>query len=557
MKISARIFMINIAFLVMVILIGTLSLYQLYTQNETFEQSKAITAALRNQGEADMMHDGLRADVLFAIKLAREGDTAGKEGAIASTQEHSENFRRLIREVDEADLSVEVEETLEKLKEPLERYISSATSLTAKAFDDTDHLNLEYEKFEEDFEFLEGAMEEFSGVIQSQFDSINANIVAKERLIAILLVLALAASIVLIVMSGLISRKSIVVPIREITQTMESMARKDLSVVIPYRNDKSEIGDMSKTLQVFKQALESEVQVDAEKLVEQKAREEKLRLVNTLIQNFDRQVGSIVDALSAAASQMETSAKSMAQNSDDSARSANTVAYSAQQSSSSVGAVASATEELSASIHEITTQVTNSSSVAVTAQERAVLIQGQMNTLVDATGKIGQVITMITAIAEQTNLLALNATIESARAGEAGKGFAVVAGEVKNLAGQTAKATEEISLQIQDVQKATMDSNKSVEEIVQAINMIKETSTTISVAVEEQGAATSEIARSIQQASTQTSEVTQGITEVTTLSMETLGAAQIVLGSAQDLAKQSISLRHTVDEFLAQMKKAA
>ncbi|MBL8642663.1 MAG: methyl-accepting chemotaxis protein, partial [Rhodospirillaceae bacterium] len=232
------------------------------------------------------------------------------------------------------------------------------------------------------------------------------------------------------------------------------------------------------------------------------------------------------------------------------------VAAASEQASTNVQTVAAATEELSSSIQEISRQVAESTRVVSQAVQEATKTKDLVRGLDEAAGRIGRVVALITDIAEQTNLLALNATIEAARAGEAGKGFAVVASEVKNLATQTAKATEEIGGQIEGIQNATKSSVDAIERIFDTIEKVNGISTTIASAVEEQGAATKEIARNVEQAASGTKEVSTNIVGVTQAAGETGQVSTQVLEAAKELARQSTTLRTEVDTFLTDIKAA-
>lgn len=557
MKIAVKVVLMNVLFLASVALLGGISVFQLFALDEMFDKAKIITSAVRAQGEADMMHDGLRADVLFAIKAGLEKDASKRDEAIATTKDHADNFRNLIKEVGDADLSVAVEQKLADLQEPLDRYISSAVSMTQEAMDHPENVSAGYDAFEKDFEYLEGAMEEFSTVIEAEYENVNTLIGARKASFLIVLAIALSLAVALVVLNAVISSRSIVKPIRSLSDVMAALAAKDLGISVPFLDRKDEIGAMANVVMVFKSALQRESEAEAFDLLEREKKEEKLRAIESVFENFKVQVEGVVGTLSKSSGELEVSAKSMADNAEKSSLSVDSALHSADSSSSSVSSVASASEELSASIQEITRQMGQSSRIAEDAQAKANVTLEQMNKLVEATNKIGQFIGLITEIAEQTNLLALNATIESARAGEAGKGFAVVAGEVKNLAGQTAKATEDIANQIKDVQNATSNSNNSIREIVDAINAMKETAQMISEAVTQQGEATSEISRSVQEASTQTYDVGQGIQKIHAFAGDTKKTAQTVLDSAQNLAGQSAVLADIVDDFLTRVKAVA
>jgi methyl-accepting chemotaxis protein len=285
-------------------------------------------------------------------------------------------------------------------------------------------------------------------------------------------------------------------------------------------------------------------------------RERRQQHVEDLIRNFDAQVSGVLDQLAGAATEMQATAASMSSIAERTAEKAHAVSAATDEASSNVQTVAAAGEELSASIHEISRQVAQSNEITGHAVSTATNTDHQVQGLVKAVERIGDVVRLISDIAGQTNLLALNATIEAARAGEAGKGFAVVASEVKNLATQTAKATEEITGQIQAIQSATSDSVASIQEITGIIHKISEIASSIATAVEQQGAATQEIARNVQNAATGTQEVANNVGGVTEAAGETGSAATEVLSAANDLSRQAAALRGSVTEFLHQIRAA-
>jgi len=270
--------------------------------------------------------------------------------------------------------------------------------------------------------------------------------------------------------------------------------------------------------------------------------------------NFERGVGQVVNTVSSATEEMRASAESMTQTADNTNHQATTVAAAAEEATANVQAVSAAAEELSSSINEISRQVSQSSQIAQQAVKQADDTDKQIQGLAEAAARIGEVVNLITDIAEQTNLLTLNATIEAARAGEAGKGFAVVASEVKNLANQTAKATEEIGSQIGGIQGATADAVTAIQEIGRVIAQINETSGAVAAAVEEQGAATQEIAANVEQAAAGTAEVSSSITLVTQAAAETGESANQILSAATELGQQAAELRNQVDTFLTEVR---
>jgi methyl-accepting chemotaxis protein len=266
---------------------------------------------------------------------------------------------------------------------------------------------------------------------------------------------------------------------------------------------------------------------------------------------FEQDISSMVQVVASSASLLQSTSETLAASALQASQQATAVSTSAQQASSNVQTVAAATEELSSSIQEISRQVSQSNQIGAAAVEEARRTNQMVQGLAEAAGKIGEVVKLINNIASQTNLLALNATIEAARAGEAGKGFAVVAGEVKSLANQTAKATDEISGQINAVQTATRDAVGAIQGIGSTIGRISEIAGAIATAVEEQGAATQEIARNVQEAAQGTDSVTSTIGMVTHAAGETGSAAQQVLTAANGLNQQSVRLTDEVSKFLA------
>ncbi len=286
------------------------------------------------------------------------------------------------------------------------------------------------------------------------------------------------------------------------------------------------------------------------------AREEKRRVIAALAGEFEDTVGTIANAVSAAAKEVEMTAASLSSTARKSAERVTAVAAASEEASTNVQSVAGATEELSSSVAEINRQVTTSSNIAAEAVSASVRTNDLINSLAGAAAKIGAVTDMINAIASQTNLLALNATIEAARAGEAGRGFAVVAAEVKNLSNQTAKATEEISEHISAMQRATDDTVAAIQGIGGTIGQISDIANTIAIAIEQQGLATQEIARSISQAAAGTSEVAGNINAVTHTIDATGTAASEMLGAAGQLSKQANVLRDKVAGFLKAVRAA-
>ncbi len=286
------------------------------------------------------------------------------------------------------------------------------------------------------------------------------------------------------------------------------------------------------------------------------SRETRMRAIEGLTGNFDRAMSGVLAKVSGAATAMEATAQGMSATAEQTSRQAHAVAESTREASSSVQTVASAAAQLANSIKEIGRQVAQSSRISQTASEEASRTNATVKGLADSSARIGEVVKLINDIAGQTNLLALNATIEAARAGDAGKGFAVVANEVKSLANQTARATDEISSQIAAVQTSTHAAVAAIGGIVGRIEEINHIAGAIAAAVEEQSAATAEIARNVQQAATGTQEISGTIGGVTQAAAEAGTAASQVLSSARSLSQEATALKDVVSRFLDNVRTA-
>jgi methyl-accepting chemotaxis protein len=346
--------------------------------------------------------------------------------------------------------------------------------------------------------------------------------------------------------------RSISKPLAGLTSGMQELAEGNFGVILPGLGRKDEVGDMAQAVETFKVKAEQKARAEAEAKMtqDQVAAAQRKQEMQKLANDFETAVGEIIETVSSASTELEASARTLTSTAERSQQLTTMVAAASEEASTNVQSVASATEQMASSVNEISRQVQTSSNIANEAVTQAGKTNDRVGELAKAASRIGDVVELINTIAGQTNLLALNATIEAARAGEAGRGFAVVASEVKALAEQTAKATGEISQQINGIQAATQDSVAAIKEIGDTIGRMSEIASTIAAAVEEQGAATQEISRNVQQAAQGTQQVSSNITDVQRGTSETGSASSQVFSAAQSLSRDSNRLKLEVGKFL-------
>jgi methyl-accepting chemotaxis protein len=390
----------------------------------------------------------------------------------------------------------------------------------------------------------------FVGIPMTQLDGMLAHAILMMTLAACVAALVILAVTMLIV-------RRITKPLQSVTDSITAIANGDMEVRVLHHERHDEIGAIARTIRVFRNNALERKQLEDEKAGDAaRAADERKAELGRFVTQFQSAVGGVIDNLMSSSRQFEQVAGGLTETARSTASLSGQSADASEQASQHVRSAASASDELATSITEISRRVHESNGIATDAVRQASATNQRMSDLTEAGGRIGDVVKLITSIAEQTNLLALNATIEAARAGDAGRGFAVVAQEVKALAGQTAKATEEISSHIANMQLATKESVDAIKAISLTIERISEISTAISAAVEEQGAATQNIAASTQAAAKWTSEVAMNIGHVAKDASETGEASDEMLKSARTLSSESMHLKSEVERFLDNMKAA-
>ncbi|WP_096702218.1 HAMP domain-containing methyl-accepting chemotaxis protein [Magnetospirillum sp. 15-1] len=508
-------------------------------QGELREAVHAVERVISDSGEQDLMvhmlmlrrHEKdylLRGQVDYLAKLEAEHKAfLGSLGRSALAPARKAELQGLIDTyLAKARLMIEADQTLRR---------------------DIAALSAAYAAFTPAFDKIVEFADAQENLVRAENDHVRHNVTM------VATALSGTATLLFIVLATVIGR-SIVRPVKGITGVMTALSGGDRQITVPYADNRDEIGEMARSVQVFKDGLIRAEQLEAEARAEQEREVQRGRKRELLTADFDVMIRRVIAKVDSTVQNVHSTSSSLHAAAEQTSRQSAAVAAAAEEASSNIQTVASAAEELGVSTQEISRRVQDTTRITQEAVDGVQTADATVEGLSTAAQKIGEIVGLITDIAAQTNLLALNATIEAARAGEAGKGFAVVANEVKHLATQTAKATSEIAEQIGGIQSTTQSAVAAIKTVGAAIGRVDEVVSSIAAAVEEQNAATQEIVRNVQEAANGNHEVTSNITEVSSAARMTGEMASSMSTVAEDMKEAGTSLGKHVETFLGSVK---
>ncbi len=535
---------------------GGAGLFSAIDLGQRLRQNQTSSEILRNHMEADMMHDALRADVLAALSASDPAMHLDLDQVRVDLSEHAAHFSDMVETNAALARDPEARAALAAVEPKLKAYIASANGIVDLASRDRAAAIVALPQFMADFSTLEDAMGATSEKLSAVADQgvQNGRLQSTIALWAALTAFAVSLAVVLALIVG--ARRHLVRPMAELTQVMNRLADGDTSIAASHSKREDEIGRMSRALATFRDNAETRRKLEEDQKQQDAKRLEQSQRIEALVRDFAAELSESLESLNISSSDLKQEAVQLeviAQDAQDAARAA---ISSASGASENVRSIAAAATELGASIEEISSRMATSASAAQKASGGSKCADQTVHELSKSTESIGDIVAVISGVAEQTNLLALNATIEAARAGEAGRGFAVVASEVKMLANQTSRATEDISSRISQVQAISLRSVDEVRVVSELIEQMQEISAAVAAAAEQQSAATNSIASNVGFAAQMSNEAAQNVSSLVEATERTRSASQTVQSGAEAVEQLARVLRDASERFFERLKAA-
>jgi methyl-accepting chemotaxis protein len=536
-------------------LVGGVGLFGMERINAAIETQAAVGSLLKQHMAADLGRAKLVSEVERAIRVGRMNRDQGAAIVEGAKAEVAALLPSLIQQAPEI-LPADVGKEMVDAHAAMRAFTDQVGALVATAFSDNYKANQELEPFLAQSGDLTQRMAALSNKLEAANEATAVETADLKQTLMIAMISVILVAIVGLIAFNLLVSRSVSRPITLVTGIMGRMAGGERAVDIPAMSRSDEIGQMYSALSSFKESLSQGDRLAEQQQAEAEARARRGDRMEAVCHSFDQTITDLLRGFEEVMGELRRSAETMSEAAHQTETEATAANAASQSAGSNVSSVAGATEELVASVGEISRQTERSSEIAARAAARASETDQQIQGLAQAAQKVGDVVKLITDIAEQTNLLALNATIEAARAGEAGKGFAVVASEVKNLANQTANATEEIAQQIAAIQGETTTVVTAIQGISSIVGEINQIAAAIATAIEQQDSATREIARNVEGASNGTRSVSTSIGHVSEAATQTGDAAKAMLAAVTKLADRSAKVQSKVSNFLREVRSA-